>query len=261
MVTIIKKLWKPGLLHSTEESSLACSSMLVTEISAIRSVLTAMQEARMPLLVHGEVNNPAIDIFDREKVFIEIVMKPLLYDFPDLRVVFEHITTEEAVGFVSSAGANIAATITPHHLVMNRNALFAGGIRPHYYCLPVAKREHHRLALRAAATSGDTSFFLGTDSAPHFSSDKESSCGCAGIFNAPSAIEIYAEVFEEEGKLDQLEKFSSLNGPNFYGLPVNEDTITLVRCERREKPVIEIGSEKIVSFAYGRNPSWSLLAA
>ena len=179
----------------------------------------------MPLLVHGEEADPEIDIFDREAMFIDRVLSWMVRDYPNLRIVLEHITTAEGVAFVRESGANIAATITPHHLMINRNALLAGGIRPHMYCLPVAKRERHRLALRHAATGGEASFFLGTDSAPHPISAKETDCGCAGIFNAPTAIELYAQVFDQENALDQLETFASLNGPAFYGLAPNQATL------------------------------------
>jgi dihydroorotase len=183
----------------------------------------------MPLLIHGEVTDPAIDVFDREAVFIERILTKLLRDFPSLKIVLEHVTTKDAVDFVRASGPNLAATITAHHLVINRNALFAGGLRPHMYCLPIAKREVHRLALRRAATSGDAKFFLGTDSAPHPIYDKEKDCGCAGIFSAPAALEIYTQVFDEESALDKLEAFASLNGPRFYDLPVNEERVTLKR--------------------------------
>ena len=185
----------------------------------------------MPLLVHGEVTDPDVDVFDREAVFIDRVLTGLIRDFPALKVVFEHITTAEAVAFVEAAGPNVAATVTPHHLIINRNAMFAGGLRPHAYCLPVAKRERHRLAVRKAATSGSPKFFLGTDSAPHAVAAKESACGCAGIFNAPFALEAYAQVFEEEGALDRLEGFASEHGPRFYGLPLNEGRVALERAE------------------------------
>ncbi|MDA0998401.1 MAG: dihydroorotase [Proteobacteria bacterium] len=206
------------------------SSSGVTDIRNVRKTLERMQEIGMPLLVHGEVTDPAVDIFDREAVFIERVMTPLLRDFPALKIVFEHITTKNAADFVMSDGSGrLAATITAHHLVINRSDIFKGGIRPHLYCLPIAKREVHRLALRKAATSGDGRFFLGTDTAPHARHLKETACGCAGIFSAPAALEIYARVFDEDGALGKLEAFASLNGPAFYGLPVNEDRITLRR--------------------------------
>lgn len=207
------------------------SSLGVTDINNIYPVLDAMQRIAMPLLVHGEVTDSDIDIFDREAVFIERILSRVITDFPDLKVVFEHITTADAVDFVKESGPNVAATITPHHLHINRNAMFEGGIRPHFYCLPVAKRERHRLALRAAATSGSPKFFLGTDSAPHTTSAKESACGCAGIFNAPFALESYAMVFDEEGALDKLEGFACEHGPRFYGLPLNQDRIALERAD------------------------------
>lgn len=201
----------------------------VTDVAAIRPVLAAMEAAGMVLCVHGEVTDPTVDIFDREAVFIERVLTPLLRDFPALKVVLEHITTADAAAFVTGAGPNVAATITPQHLHLNRNALFAGGLRPHVYCLPVLKRERHRLAVRAAAVSGSGKFFLGTDSAPHRVGDKESSCGCAGVWNAPFALESYLAAFEEEGALDRFEGFASEHGARFYGLPLNEGTVTLVR--------------------------------
>ncbi|MDH5749818.1 MAG: dihydroorotase [Rhodospirillales bacterium] len=201
----------------------------VTDMARIRPVLEAMQETAMPLLIHGEVTDPEVDVFDREAVFIERVLTPLLADFPALRVVFEHITTADAVAFVRAQGPRVAATVTVHHLLINRTDLFRGGIRPHLYCLPVAKREAHRLALVEAATSGEGCFFLGTDSAPHPVADKESACGCAGIFSAPAALELYAQVFADQGVPERLEAFAALNGPAFYGLPVNEGTVTLKR--------------------------------
>ncbi len=230
----------------------------VTDIANISGVLARMEEIGMPLLVHGEVTDPAVDIFDREKVFIDRVLIPTLERFPALKVVFEHITTAEGVAFVRQANANVGATITPHHLVINRNALFAGGMRPHMFCLPVAKRERHRLALRAAATSGDASFFLGTDSAPHPVSAKETDCGCAGIFNAPTALEVYAQVFDEEGALERLEAFASLNGPAFYGLPVNENTVTLTRGERGIDARLSVGNEEILPFDTGKPVGWRI---
>jgi dihydroorotase len=208
----------------------------------------------MVLCVHGEVTDPGIDVFDREAVFIERILARLLRDLPGLKVVFEHATTAEAVDFVDSAGPNVAATITPQHLHINRNAMFAGGLRPHAYCLPVAKREKHRLALRRAATSGSAKFFLGTDSAPHLRGAKESGCGCAGIFNAPFALESYLVVFEAEGALARFEGFASEHGPRFYGLPLNEDTVTL------EKALVEVPGEiaGVVPFHAGETLSWRL---
>ena len=203
----------------------------VTDVTNIYPVLKRMQTIGMVLCVHGEVTDPQVDVFDREAVFIERVLEPLTRAFPALKIVFEHITTIQAVEFVKAMGTNVAATVTPQHLILNRNAIFAGGLRPHAYCLPVAKREEQRLAVRKAATSGSPKFFLGTDSAPHAREAKESACGCAGIFNAPFALESYATVFDEDGALDHLEAFASINGPTFYGLPLNEGTVTLERTE------------------------------
>jgi dihydroorotase len=230
----------------------------VTDIAAIRSVLERMQAIDMPLLIHGEVTDHSVDIFDREKVFIERTLEAVVRDFPNLRIVFEHITTKDAVDFVTAAGPKIAATITPQHLHINRNAMFVGGIRPHAYCLPVAKRELHRLALRAAATSGNPKFFLGTDSAPHAVSAKESACGCAGIFNAPYALESYIAVFEEEGALDQFEGFASLHGPAFYRLPVNEDTVTLRKEPFVVPQSIDCAGTPVVPFHGGEELGWQL---
>ena len=230
----------------------------VTDVANIRPALEAMERIGMPLLVHGEVTDPAVDIFDREAVFIDRVLAPLVRDMPGLKVVFEHITTAQAVQFVTDAPANVAATITPQHLHINRNAMFAGGIRPHAYCLPVAKREEHRLALRAAATSGSAKFFLGTDSAPHAVAAKEAACGCAGIFNAPYALESYITVFDDEDALDRFEAFASLNGPAFYGLPVNSGTITLERRPVIVPDQLEAGGALIVPFHAGETLSWSL---
>lgn len=231
----------------------------VTSVDTIRAVLARMERIGMPLLVHGEVTDPDIDIFDREAEFIERVMTGILKDFPELRVVFEHITTADAAAFVGESGSNIAATITPQHLHINRNAMFDGGIRPHAYCLPVAKREQHRLALRRAATSGSPKYFLGTDSAPHAVERKESDCGCAGIFNAAYAIESYAAVFEEEGALDRLEAFASENGPNFYHLPLNEGTITLERSGVEVPDRIDAAGSALVPFHAGQRLVWRLV--
>ena len=232
----------------------------VTDVAHIRPALEAMERIGLPLLVHGEVTDPAVDIFDREAVFIERVLAPLVRDMPGLKVVFEHITTAQAVQFVTEAPANVAATITPQHLHINRNAMFAGGIRPHAYCLPVAKRELHRLALRAAATSGSAKFFLGTDSAPHAVALKEAACGCAGIFNAPFALESYVAVFDEDDALDRFEAFASLNGPAFYGLPVNAAKITLERREVQVPDRIDANGTSIVPFHAGETLGWSLAA-
>lgn len=230
----------------------------VTDVAAIRPVLERMAQIGMPLLVHGEVTDPQVDIFDREAVFIDTTLAPLVRELPELKVVFEHITTADAVQFVEGGGANLAATITPQHLHLNRNAMLVGGIRPHAYCLPVAKRERHRLALRAAATSGSAQFFLGTDSAPHAVSAKESACGCAGIFNAPHALESYLAVFEEEQALDRFEGFAALHGPRFYGLPVNTDTVTLIRGESAVPATIDANGTEIVPFHAGETLRWRL---
>jgi dihydroorotase len=229
----------------------------VTELSRGYGLFERMADIGMPLLVHGEVTDG--DVFDREAAFIGRVLAPLLERFPTLRVVFEHITTEDAVDFVNEAGGRLGATITAHHLVLNRSSMFEGGIRPHRYCLPVAKRERHRLALRRAAALALPPFFLGTDSAPHAVSDKESACGCAGIFSAPAALEIYAQMFDEEGALDRLEDFASLNGARFYGLPVNEESVTLMRGECTVPEDIPLdGGDRVRPFMAGRTLPWRL---
>ncbi|MEO0500206.1 MAG: dihydroorotase [Pseudomonadota bacterium] len=233
----------------------------VTDITNIHGVLERMQRLGMPLLIHGEVTDPEIDIFDREAVFIDRVLTGVVREFPALKIVFEHVTTKDAVDFVAAADDRVAATITPHHLAFNRNAMFEGGIRPHYYCLPVAKLETHRLALRQAATGGSTKFFLGTDSAPHDVSAKESDCGCAGLFNAPAALESYVRTFEEEGALDLLEAFASLNGPAFYGLPVNETRVALVRDEMEVPARIRVGDTHVVPFLAGETLGWRFAGA
>lgn len=230
----------------------------VTDVGNILPVLERMQRLGMVLCIHGEVTDPEVDIFDREAVFIERVLEPLLRKLPSLRVVLEHITTQQAADFVSSAGANVAATITPHHLMINRNAIFEGGLRPHAYCLPVAKREKHRQAVRKAAVGGSPKFFLGTDSAPHPVHAKQSGCGCAGVFNAPAAMEAYATVFEEEGALDRLEAFASENGPRFYGLPLNEGRLTLERKPMEVPKEIVSGDVDLVPFLAGKSLPWSL---
>ncbi|WP_420428036.1 dihydroorotase [Algiphilus sp.] len=233
----------------------------VTDIRRLDRVLERMQCIGMPLLVHGEVVDHDIDIFDREAVFIERILAPTLERFPALKVVFEHITTREAVDFVRASNERVAATITAHHLEFNRNALLVGGIRPHHYCLPVAKREHHRQALRAAATSGNPKFFLGTDTAPHGIAEKESACGCAGIFSAPVALESYAKTFEEEGALEKLEGFASEYGPRFYGLPLNAGTVTLQRTSWTVPETMEAGSVRIRPFHAGNPLAWRLQQA
>jgi dihydroorotase len=235
------------------------SAFGVTDYDRISPVLECMAELGMPLLIHGEVTDPEVDVFDREAVFIERVLDPLRRRFPELRMVLEHITTEEAVDYVSAAGPNLGATITAHHLVINRNAIFAGGIRPHLYCLPIAKRERHRCALRRAATSGDERFFLGTDTAPHAVPTKETACGCAGIFTAPCALELYAEVFEEEAALDRLEAFASLNGPSFYRLPPNDAQVILRREPFQVPERIGHGDTAVAPFRAGETLRWRLV--
>jgi dihydroorotase len=237
------------------------SAQGVTDVRNIHPVLEAMQRAGMPLLVHGEVTDPDVDVFDREKAFIDRIFSRLLRDFPALKMVFEHITTAEAVDFVMAGGDNLAATVTPQHLIINRNALFAGGLRPHAYCLPVAKREAHRLAVRKAAVSGSPKYFLGTDSAPHAVERKESGCGCAGIFNAPFAMESYAKVFDEEGALDRLEAFASEYGPRFYGLPMNEERIVLERAELTVPDFIPAAGTNVVPFHAGETLPWRFAGA
>ena len=240
--------------HATTNSSHG-----VTDIRALRTVLETLQRIGMPLLIHGEVTDREIDIFDREAVFVERTLAPLVRDFPALKIVFEHITTAEAVDFVNASGPMVAATITPQHLHLNRNALFDGGLRPHAYCLPVVKRERHRLAVRAAAVSGSPAFFLGTDSAPHEIDRKETACGCAGIFNAPYAIESYAAVFDEESALDKLAGFASEHGPRFYGLPLNTETVTLERAGQRVPDRIGEGALALVPFHAGETIGWRLV--
>ncbi|MBH0113839.1 dihydroorotase [Novosphingobium sp. YJ-S2-02] len=231
----------------------------VTDIRKLTGVLETMQRIGMPLLIHGEVTDREVDIFDREAVFIERTMSALVRDYPALKIVFEHITTEDAVDFVEASGPQVAATITPQHMIINRNAIFAGGIRPHAFCLPVAKREHHRLAVRKAGVSGSPKFFLGTDSAPHMIGRKEAACGCAGIFNAPYALESYLQVFEEEDAIANFEGFASLNGPAFYGLPVNETTVTLERAEVVVPESIVDGDINVVPFHAGETLRWRLI--
>lgn len=230
----------------------------VTDIAKIMPVLELMQDIGMPLLIHGEVTDADVDIFDREAVFIERTLAPLVKRLPALKIVFEHITTAEAAQFVADAPANIAATITPQHIRINRNAMLVGGIRPHAYCLPVAKREQHRIAVRKAAMSGSPKFFLGTDSAPHAVEAKESACGCAGIFNAPYALESYVAAFDEDGALDKFEGFASLHGPQFYGLPVNEARITLERGEAVVPERIAAGGTELVPFHAGETLGWRI---
>jgi dihydroorotase len=235
------------------------SAQGVTDIRNIYPALERMQAIGMLLCVHGEVTDPDVDVFDREAVFIDRVLTQVVSDFPGLKIVFEHITTRQAAEFVASGPATLAATATPQHLQLNRNALFQGGLRPHAYCLPVVKREEHRLAVRKAAVSGSPKFFLGTDSAPHVVGAKESGCGCAGLFNAPFALEAYAQVFDEEDALDRFEAFASLNGPAFYGLPLNEGTVTLERADSRTPDSIGEGSAAVVPYGAGQSFGWRLV--
>jgi dihydroorotase len=230
----------------------------VTSLPDLMPTLEAMAEHRVPLLVHGEVTDAEVDVFDREAVFIDHVLSPILQALPNLRVVFEHLTSSQGVEFVLDAGPNVAATLTAHHLYLNRNAMFNKGIRPHHYCLPVLKRETHRLALVAAATSGNKKFFLGTDSAPHDRGAKESSCGCAGMYSSPVALELYTQIFEDNDALDKLEGFASLFGPEFYGLAVNKEQITLKKQEWQVPSVIQAGTEEIVPLCAGETMRWQL---
>jgi dihydroorotase len=230
----------------------------VTGLEQAYGALTALEEHDLPLLVHGESTDPAVDVFDREAVFIDRVLVPVRQRFPRLRIVFEHVTTREAVQFVQSAGPLVAATITPQHLLLNRNALFQGGIRPHHYCLPVLKREIHRTALVEAATSGSPQFFLGTDSAPHARHTKEAACGCAGIYSAHAGIELYAEAFDAAGALERLEGFASFHGADFYGLPRNRDSITLERTSWSVPTSYDFGGHELVPFRAGEMIAWTL---
>ncbi|ANC45396.1 dihydroorotase [Pandoraea pnomenusa] len=257
----IRRAKASGLVHGVKlypAGATTNSDAGVTDLAKCRGALEAMQEVGMPLLVHGEVTSADIDIFDREKVFIDKVMSPLRRDFPGLKVVFEHITTKDAADYVASAEGPIAATITAHHLLYNRNAIFTGGIRPHYYCLPVLKRETHREALVKAATSGSARFFLGTDSAPHARGVKEAACGCAGCYTALHAVELYAEAFDKAGALDKLEGFASFHGPDFYELPRNADKITLVREDWELPAELPMGDATVVPLRGGETIGWKL---
>ena len=246
------KLYPAGATTNSESG--------VTSVLGVYPVIEQMQKEGVPLLVHGEVTHADIDVFDREKVFIETVLAPLLKNFPELKVVLEHITTKEAVDFVSGSSDNVAATITAHHLLANRNHMLVGGIKPHYYCLPVLKRKSpHQEALIAAATSGSAKFFLGTDSAPHDKYQKESACGCAGVFSAHAAIELYAEVFDRANKIDMLESFASHHGPDFYGLKRNTESITLEKNSWVVPESYKLANSEIVPFFGGRSLSWKLL--
>ncbi|MCM8558369.1 dihydroorotase [Sphingomicrobium sediminis] len=250
-------IWVAAKLYPAGATTNSASG--VTDVEKIDAVLARMEKIGMPLLTHGEVTSSDIDIFDREAVFIDRVAVPMLKRHPGLKFVFEHITTKDGADFVADGDARMAATITPQHLMINRNAIFAGGINPHAYCLPVAKREMHRLAVRKAATGGSGKFFLGTDSAPHTKSAKESACGCAGIFNAPHALECYAQVFEEENALDRFEAFASLDGPRFYGMAPNEETVTLEKVGQDVPEEIVSGGEVVVPFRAGQRIDWKLL--
>ena len=257
----IRKAKQNGKIHAVKlypSGATTNSDAGVTDIRKTYTTLAAMEEHGIPLLVHGESTRTDVDVFDREKVFIDETLIPLNKQFPHLQIVFEHITTAEAVEFVMSSDSSIAATITAHHLLMNRNAMLAGGIHPHYYCLPVLKREKHRVALVEAATSGHNRFFLGTDSAPHAKDKKETACGCAGIYTAHAAIELYAEAFDEAGKLDQLEGFASFNGADFYKLPRNKKTITLVKETWSVPESLPLGDSLLVPFRANKDIPWKI---
>ncbi|MGO8914085.1 MAG: dihydroorotase [Bradyrhizobium sp.] len=230
----------------------------VKDIKGLRPVLERMERIGMPVLIHGEATDPAIDIFDREAVFMEQTLLPLLSQYQGLKVVVEHVTTEETVAIVRAHAPRVAGTITPHHLVINRTSLFQGGLRPHFYCLPVAKREHHRLALRRAATCGDACFFIGTDTAPHLAQAKEAACGCAGVFVGATALQTYTQVFDEENALGRLGSFASLNGAKFYGLPPNQGTIEIKRRAASMPPAVAVEDGEVVIFRGGENLPWSL---
>ena len=261
-VAEIEKAARSPIVHAVKmypAGATTNSDAGVTNIDNVIDTLSAMQECGLPFLVHGEVTRPETDVFDREAVFIEEVLKPLTERLPTLKVVLEHITTRQGVEFVKSADNNIAATITPHHLLLNRNALFQGGINPHNYCLPILKREEHRQSLLDAATSGNAKFFLGTDSAPHMKSRKENACGCAGVYSSHAAIELYAEAFESKNALDKLESFASLNGPAYYNLPVNSKKITLQKTQWQVPESYPFGGETVTPFRAGQTLNWKML--
>jgi dihydroorotase len=258
----INRARQDGIVHAVKYYPAGASTNTeagVTDLVKCDAALAAMEKYDLPLLVHGEVTDPKVDAFDREEIFIERVLVPVLKKFSRLRVVFEHITTREAVEFVTAAPANVAATITAHHLLLNRGAMFAGGIRPHHYCLPLLKREEDRRALIVAATSGSPKFFLGTDSAPHSRSAKETACGCAGIYTAHAGIELYAEVFAAANALDKLENFASVFGPKFYSLPVNQDRITLVEEAWQVPQQLPFHNDVLVPLRAGGTVAWRLL--
>ena len=257
----IRKARESGLVHAVKlypAGATTNSAAGVTDIRKTYPALEEMQRCGMPLLVHGEATDPAVDVFDREAVFIERVLQPLLRDLPQLRTVFEHITTREAVQFVTDAPDTVAATITAHHLLYNRNALFSGGMRPHYFCLPVLKRETHRAALGEAAASGNPKFFLGTDSAPHAQHTKETACGCAGIYTAHAALELYAEAFDRIGALDRLEGFASFHGADFYGLPRNAGKVTLRKESWQVPDSLAFGEHRLVPLRAGEIVKWRM---
>ena len=258
----IHRAKQSGIVHAVKLYPAGATTNSDAGVSDMRKTYAALEEMQrcgMPLLVHGEVTDPAIDVFDREAVFIERVLLPLLHDLPELRLVFEHITTKDAAQFVSESADNIAATITAHHLLYNRNAMLVGGIRPHYYCLPILKREIHREALVSAATSGSNKYFLGTDSAPHAQHTKEAACGCAGCYTAYAAIELYAEVFEQAGSLDKLEGFASYFGADYYGLPRNTQSITLRKETWQAPATVGFGEHRLVPLRAGEMLKWKLL--
>jgi dihydroorotase len=258
----IERARASGIVHAVKyypAGATTNSDSGVTDIGRCFDTLEAMAAVGLPLLVHGEVTDPAVDVFDREKVFVERTLRPLVTRFPRLKLVLEHITTADAAAFVEAGPPNLAATITAHHLLLNRNAIFQGGIRPHHYCLPVLKREEHRVALVRAAVSGNPKFFLGTDSAPHARHTKEHACGCAGIYTAHAGIELYAEVFAHAGALDRLEGFASLHGADFYGLPRNQTTVTLRREAWRVPDQLAYGDEVLVPLRAGGSVEWKMV--
>ena len=258
----IRKAKQSGMIHAVKlypAGATTNSDAGVTDLRNTYAALEEMQRCGMPLLVHGEVTDPAVDVFDRESVFIARILQPLLRDLPELRVVFEHITTADAAQFVAEAADIIAATITAHHLLYNRNAMLVGGIRPHYYCLPLLKRETHREALMIAATSGSKKFFLGTDSAPHAQHTKENACGCAGCYTAHAALELYTEVFEQAGSLDKLEGYASLFGADFYGLPRNTQKVTLRKEQWQVPESVGFGEHRLVPLRAGEMMKWKLV--
>ncbi len=260
----IEKAKASGIVHAVKlypAGATTNSQSGVTDLNKVSEVIAAMEALGLPLLVHGEVTDGDVDVFDREHVFIERLLRPLVSKFPKLRLVLEHITTKQAAEFVAAAGPNIAATITAHHLLLNRNALFQGGIRPHHYCLPVLKREEHRLALVKAATSGNPKFFLGTDSAPHAKHTKEHACGCAGVYTANAAIELYAEAFDAVGALDKLEGFASFYGADFYGLPRNTRKVTLSKHPTPIAAELLFADQTLVPFRAGESVAWSMVSA